>query len=326
MKWQLAIVLAACTIMVATKNVFNPAALPDLKEDDYVDKRDADAKNTPNLQDLSDSVANDIQKRKNTPNLQDLAKAVGSDNDIQKRKNVVNLADFKVEPNDKREAKNTFDIAAFLKQHLHVKRGENQQVLSNPDTEDSQSDENLLFTLDSADCYNNLLQSILPQLKSISIFAGYIRNNQDLDSKTELADQNMLIIAPTDDAIENKLSGLKPWEFPHSLDDAKNDREQDAIIDKNIQNFLFGHIVSDFEKKLVIETDSNDQTTKIIATTLNNGKNLQIKQDPLSEKFFIRIVDDRDANAISNNWIPVQTVRQVENGFIFVIENSLVKP
>ncbi|CAK9438664.1 uncharacterized protein LODBEIA_P28880 [Lodderomyces beijingensis] len=337
MKVPALISLVLLTNMVAAKNVFNLHQLQDLtkeenNEEAVADKRDAkntfdlaalkeslqekrDAKNVVDLSRLSDEGK---AKRKNTPNLEALAQRI-SKVTVQKRKNVVNLNDFVKSHDftaDKRDAKNTFDVTSYFQNHpLDAKR--DQQVLENDKTK---QEENLYFIFNQVDCFNNLLQSILPQLKSISIFAGYIRSSQEFNTKTESVDQNMLILAPSDDAIEDKLSNLKPWEFPHSLDGIQDEKQQDEIIESNLENFLQGHIVTNFENKVDIVQDQDDKSGKVVVTVLDNGKVLQIKQDQLTEKFSIRL------DGKTNAWIPVESVRQVENGFIFVINDSLVKP
>ncbi|KAI3403920.2 hypothetical protein KGF56_003350 [Candida oxycetoniae] len=289
MKVPFFLCLAVMSSLTASKNVFNFKDLG-LKG---VPAEKRDAKNIVNFADLQNEVAH-------------------AHSSITKRKNVFNLSEFvtSLDSNGKREAKNIFDVSEYLKVHHLVERDNQQYVLD---------DNHLTFTLNEADSCNNLLQSILPQLKSISIFAGYIRNNKEIDGKTESIDQHMLIIAPTDEAIETKLRNLKPWEFPRSLESVSNEEEQEKIIKENLENYLFGHIVTNFEDKLTIEKVKGE-SGKIVSTTLNNGKTLHIKQNQLNGFFFVKLSGDE------NGWIPVETVKQVENGFILIIDDSLVKP
>lgn len=344
MKSTIIALVAGLSSMVASKNVYNLHALDDvdqasndkrdaknvpnlefLKELSENGKRDAEPKNVINLQDLKVGVDDEDEGKekrdaKNTPNLIDLSNKFlqeeGSDKVLNKRKNTFRISDFIHEENHgKGDAKNTFDIAKFAKAS-NGKRDE-QEILNIP--KEADANDNFVFTFNSADCYNNLLQSILPQLKSVSIFAGYIRDNKDLNSKTEALDSNMLIISPTDDAIENKLSNLKPWEFPTLLDEATTEQDQDKILQDNLQNYLDGHIVVAFQDKINIE-DGDQGKEKVVVTKLNNGELLEIKQNMVSQTFSVRVA------AKHKKWIPVVTVRQVENGFIFVIDDSLVKP
>ncbi|KAG5421976.1 hypothetical protein I9W82_001069 [Candida metapsilosis] len=336
MKTSTFALIASLSAMVASKNVYNLQGLKEVDETandkrdaknvpnlEYLkhlsenEKREADAKNVVNLQAFKNGVSDEVNEKrdaKNTPNLSDLGnKFLHEGSDKDKRKNTFRISDFLQEDkHDKRDAKNTFDIGKFAK--LSGKKRDGQEILNLPEEEVAK--ESYVFTFDSADCCSNLLQSILPQLKSVSIFAGYIRDNRELNSRTESLESNMLIVSPTDDAIENKLSNLKPWEFPTSLDDAKSEQEQDKILQDNLQSYLNGHVVSDFQDKINIK-DGNE---KVVVTKLNNGELLEIKQDIVSQTFSVRVP------ARQKDWISVVIVRQVENGFIFVIDDSLVKP
>jgi uncharacterized surface protein with fasciclin (FAS1) repeats len=167
-------------------------------------------------------------------------------------------------------------------------------------------EDQILFKLDEHDCHENILQSILPQVKDISIFAGYIRDNEYVSKKTELTDETTIIIAPSDDAIINKLQGKKPWEFPNPI----GGENPDENASKNINSFVFGHVIENFEDNLQIESHS-------VVAKLLNGNTLRIKQDS-SHKFLIQLND--------NDWIQVKQVKQVDNGFVFVIDDCLVKP
>lgn len=263
----------------------------------------------PQLKILKDSLDEGNEPKRDA---QDLARLASLVDVVGKRdaKNVVNLNDFITSSKPvKREPKNVFNLDKFQQSNHQVKRQEEQQqVLDNS---------NNVFTFDLADCYNNLLQSVLPQLSSISIFSGYIRQFQDIDAKTANPNEVMLIVAPNDDAVESKLNDLKPWEFPKSLESNMNEKEQEDVVNDNLLNFLNGHLVNNFEKKLIIDKSVSDSV--IIVTQLNNGNFLKIKQIRSTDKFFIKLVEQE-------NWINVESVKQVENGFVFIINDSLVKP
>ncbi|KAG7661311.1 uncharacterized protein J8A68_005203 [[Candida] subhashii] len=351
MKLNYIVAIAILTSLVSAKNVVNLQGFKDNldKEAEGVNKRQDingepvelnKRKNIVDLQGLKDKLNNhekrepkyrvdlnsfkialedesspDLQKRKNVVNLNDFNKEQPPT--LKKRKNIVNLNDFKVNledeavSNKKRDAKNVFDITKLKVDSQPItKRDQQQQILQ---------DKHVLFSINSIDCYNNLLQSILPQMRSISIFAGYIRDNELINSKTELANETMVIIAPTNYAIENKLGGLKPWEFPHSVDNIKDELEQDKILQQNLNEYLNGHIITNFESKLIVGRDEEKNPHKIIIVPLNNGKLVRIRQDQITDEFKIR-VEGRD------EWIKVDVVKQVENGFVFVINDSLVKP
>lgn len=230
-------------------------------------------------------------------------------------KNVIDLeqleASTQQEQNEKREAKNVYNLQSLKegfggeneKRETNVNKREVLEEGSNKG--DKRSMQNV-FDIQEQDRHQNLLQSILPQLQSIMIFTGYIRDDPELAMKTADSKQSMIIIAPSDDSISSKLNNLKPWEFPIELTGNSDD---DRIVNENLKNFLNGHVIVDFKDKFVT---SNDE----IIANLINGKQVKIKQEG-SEKFKISTGDE---------WIKVETVKQVDNGYIFVINDVLVKP
>jgi uncharacterized surface protein with fasciclin (FAS1) repeats len=249
-----------------------------------------------NVVDLK-KVGHDKREPKNVVNLKKLA------HDKREPKNVV---DFKKIPHDKREPKNIVNLGKFqedVENQAHEKKDGMNAVLIK---QLKRLEEQVLFKIDEHDCHENILQSILPQVKDISIFAGYIRDNEYVSKKTELTDETTIIIAPSDDAIINKLQGKKPWEFPNPI----GGENPDENASKNINSFVFGHVIENFEDNLQIESHS-------VVAKLLNGNTLRIKQDS-SHKFLIQLND--------NDWIQVKQVKQVDNGFVFVIDDCLVKP
>lgn len=48
-----------------------------------------------------------------------------------------------------------------------------------------------------------------------------------------------------------------------------NEKEQEDVVNDNLLNFLNGHLVNNFEKKLIIDKSVSDSV--IIVTQLNNG-------------------------------------------------------
>lgn len=242
------------------------------------------------------SVLSYMVLSKNVANLEEFKESLGKEtHDKRDAKNVYNLDMFKVDLNKetklKREAKNTFDVESF------------RQKLADKNTKRSNQQ---IFSVEEQNIHENLLQSILPQLQSISIFAGYIRDNSNIALKTADSEQSMIIIAPSDFAITHKLGGFKPWEFPTEL---KGDDNDDKIIERNLQNFLNGHIIINFVDEFIAENNE-------IITTLINGEIIRIKQE----------TNDEFKVSIRNTWINVEKVSQVENGYIFIINDTLVKP
>lgn len=237
------------------------------------------------------------------------------DHDKRDGKNVIDLEQFEAstqqEQNEKREAKNVYNLQS-LKEGLDDENDKREGNVNKPEVleegsnkGDKRSMQNVI-DIQEQDTHQNLLQSILPQLQSITIFTGYIRDDPELAMKTADSKQSMIIIAPSDDSISSKLNNLKPWEFPNELTGNSDD---DRIVSENLKNFLNGHVIVDFKDKFVT---SNDE----IIANLVNGKQVKIKQEG-SDKFKISTGD---------KWIKVETVKQVDNGYIFVINDVLVKP
>lgn len=201
-------------------------------------------------------------------------------------KNVFDINKFVNQKHEKRDAKNVVDLSKFIE--VIDKR---QEMFTQEK-----------FTQETVIQEDQLLTSILPQFSSISIFAGYVRDNKEISRRAETKDESMLIICPTDNAITNKLT-QKPWEFPQALG-GDND---DEVVESNLNYFISNHIVQKLDN-LNINQDGNTINAKLL-----NGKEITITQD-LSG---IRLgIDGRSIN--------VEKARQVANGYIFIIDDCLV--
>lgn len=241
-------------------------------------------------------------------------------------KNVIDLEKFRIdvgsEGKNKREAeaapKNVFPgikIDRLIDREDSVEKREAKNVFKfdfDHDLDSKKRDESTQIILNNN---NNLLQSVIPQVSEISIFGGYIRDNAEISKLTETDTVSTLIIAPSDDAIYNKLQGVKPWEFPELIDESKDDAYNDKVINRNLNSFLNSHIISNFG-------DLNDGTSKAInafaiSSHLNNGKEITITQDVTTGSFTL---------TFEEKTIPVASVREVDNGYLFVINDILSKP
>ncbi|ABN67809.2 hypothetical protein PICST_84683 [Scheffersomyces stipitis CBS 6054] len=311
MKLNAVFSLASLVAVVASKNVVKPEEFFNIAlENGAPQKRDA--KNVVSLEDLKIALENESPKKreaKNVINLDDLKIALEHET-IQKRepKNVINLNDFKIALEETKSTKSkrkyVFDLASF------------QQAVSK-EGQDKREDVQLFFKIDLEDSKQNILQSVLPLIKDISIMSGYIRDNEQISAKTELTNETMIIIAPSNDAISNKLEGYKPWEFPRPIVDS-DDETVEKILKYNLNSFLSHHIVVNFEENLQIENE-----TRTILTKLMNGDSIRIKQDQVTDEFAVQLESKKGK---TQNWIRVESVKQVDNGFIFVIDETLVKP
>lgn len=231
----------------------------------------------------------------------DIQKEVDGVHEKRAPKNVFDYTHLNLEGEQitKREPKNVYDMSRLrLETHGKAKRfvDENDQVV-----------------MDFPAPLENsvLLESILPQIQSISVFSGYIRDNKAISERTELLSESLLIIAPTDESLLTKLDGLKPWEFPLPL---MNDDSDDAVIEDNLADFLSNHVVLDFHDTTSLSLGRDNS----IKTKLINGKGIKIKQNAESNTYRIKVRGGR--------WIDVQSVRQVDNGYLFIIDDVLSKP
>lgn len=161
------------------------------------------------------------------------------------------------------------------------------------------------FQMDKVDGHEIVLLSLLTQIRSVSIFSGYLRDLLHLSSIMEDPSKYTIVIAPSDDAIINKLNGLKPWEFPYKLHDNEND---DKLVEKNVQNFMLAHIVEYLRF-------SKDGKRELQGSTFNQ-ENITITYTA-KEGYVINFC---------GRTIPVVSIKEVINGNILIIDDVLVKP
>ncbi|CAI5757564.1 unnamed protein product [Candida verbasci] len=224
---------------------------------------------------LQEQAEESNQKRKNTFNLESLK--IGK-SDKFKRKNTFKPVDFTI---DKR--KNTFNPSDF-------KIDKRKNTFNPSDFKIDKRSQDILSM-------NNILTTVLPQLKSISIFTSYLRDDVNLNNKFETED-SILIIAPTDEAISNLC--LKPWEFPKEI--KGDDKEENELVNFNIEHFIAGHMSTTF--------------SNIDDVTLDNGKQINVVFD--GTNYGIQVENDVVIDVIY--------AEKVKNGIILIINDTLVKP
>lgn len=219
---------------------------------------------------------------KNVYDLNRLKAGLESEQSKRDNKKILKFEDLKIGvPVFKRDAKNVASFDHFV-QNLALEQNEKRQVVMQDAT---------------------LLQSILPQYKDISIFAGYVRDNKDINEMTESVDEFLLVISPTDNAIINKLNGVKPWEFPKDLSDGN----EDEIVESNLNYFISNHVVLDFSQFKI-----EDEVVKV---KLLSGKDVEITG-----------LNGDISLGVDGKTVKVDVVKQVDNGYIFIIDDTLVKP
>lgn len=146
------------------------------------------------------------------------------------------------------------------------------------------------------------LQSLLPQIPTISIFLGYLRDNADILARLDLAPLT-LFIAPSDDAISkfSTETGLKPWEYSQPL---KGDDTDEQVAAENIARFVKTHTAYD------IKVDSD-----VIHSTLLEGDSFTVEFVPESQTYSVHI---------NGQTLAVLSTHEADNGLVFVIESVLL--
>jgi hypothetical protein len=155
-----------------------------------------------------------------------------------------------------------------------------------------------------------LLQSTLAQVKDISIFAGYVRDQVDVAQLTGLIKLPLIIIAPADEAISRKLGGLKPWEFPRNVEDDETNAEL------NLASFVRAHVVKGTQAQLSSWGD-----------LLSSRDNL-LQHEQTLESQDIEIKRENGETFVLGNGKKIKVLRsvRVNNGFLLVVDGSLVVP
>lgn len=195
------------------------------------------------------------------------------------------------------QAKNVFTPQDFAAAVAHEKNGKREDLV----------DPSVFFKNKRSQSVMEapLLQNLLPQMPAVSILAGYLRDDKELTSMIESTDSFALLIAPSDDAVSSKLKGMKPWEFPKAI---KDDDTDEANIAYNIDHFLKAHLAI---LTGVLMSDNE------ITTTLLNGDEVTIRQDPATSVFNLKF---------KGKWYRVTSVHLADNGTVFVIDDVLSKP
>lgn len=222
---------------------------------------------------------------KNVVYLDDLRAAVEeSENQKREPKNVVSLEDLRAAlDKQEEEAKETRDLdetKGFFRKL--AKRG--QDVIK-----------------DSAP----LLQNLLPLIPSVSIFAGYLRDDQELLNQVENKKGFTILLAPTDNAMFDKLNGVKPWEFPKKI---QYDQTDDEVVAYNINHFLKAHMLTQLG-----DIGENNKLT----TVLLDGRDIVVEFDPVTKSHSLKIEGQQ---------VPVASVTPADNGIVFVIDEVLSLP
>lgn len=213
----------------------------------------------------------------------------------------------------KRDPKNVFDMSALdaFKKHPELAFKRHLPDLPQPPPHNPASPDQppqLPLQYPRVSSSSALLASVLPQMRDILFFAGYLRDSVSLGPQTEWSNTSMLIIAPTNDAIARDLNGLKPWQFPESLDDFPPNA--DAIAARNLQHFVNAHVVTNVQ-------DSIKPREFGFSATLNDNRCVSVT---FVKGGLVTVQVDSDPP------IAVLLSKQVSNGLVLVIDSVLCVP
>lgn len=223
---------------------------------------------------------------KNVVYLDNLRAAIDKESENSKRdaKNVVSLDDLKAaidKQEDKAKVSRDLDsVKSFFKKFS--KRDQEVVTIGAP-----------------------LLQNLLPQIPTVSIFSGYLRDDEHLLTQMENENSFTILIAPSDNAIAHKLNGVKPWEFPKKV---MYDETDDEVVAYNIDHFLKAHILTELQ-----QVSENNE----LRSVLLDGREIVVKSDPTTGTYRLKI---------DGKWLPVTSVSLADNGIVFVIEDVLSFP
>ncbi|OBA21621.1 hypothetical protein METBIDRAFT_12108 [Metschnikowia bicuspidata var. bicuspidata NRRL YB-4993] len=199
--------------------------------------------------------------------------------------------------NDKREAKNIVSLDA-----LKAASGSGvyeEEAAGNADPAARKRDEQDVFHMSAP-----LLQSLLPQVPQISVFSSYLRNDARMASQMENAGSFVLIVAPTDEAFArfSASTGKKPWEFPQEV---RDDDTDDQVISANLRHFVEAHVSRPIDRELAENAP----------ITLLSGEEMTIERLAGPDSYQVTVGDKQAA---------VASIRQAENGVVFVVDTLLV--
>ncbi|CAH2354791.1 FAS1 domain-containing protein [[Candida] railenensis] len=315
------LVLTSLISAVVAKNVMNLKQFQEAYESETSNYKRCVKENGGNiyLTDLKSILGNinEVAQGK-LIDLKKLAESLGSEN-LQDESEPIPI--FDGSNKEKREAKNVVALTYLLEEvdkeisnnkrrDLDDGRAFIQQLILKPQ---------VVITPDQPNVGGSLLQSALPLERDISIFAGYIRDQVPVAQLTGQLDNPLLIIAPTDNAISKKLNGLKPWEFPKDVE------EDEAAAEENLSNFVESHIIKESASSSLEQWDeffkSQENLDRNMASL--NGKVVSIVREA-GETYVLSLKADKEGISAKGN--KVDKLVRVENGFILVINDSLVVP
>ncbi|GCF01536.1 hypothetical protein ZYGM_001669, partial [Zygosaccharomyces mellis] len=172
------------------------------------------------------------------------------------------------------------------------------------------------------------LDSIFTLLNDVDLFYSYIREDVPFVNQLTDANEDVVIIAPTNEAI-TKL-GKKPWEFPRNIEaleqQGSSEEEIDAAIHRNILDFVRSHVIF-FEDGSSFFKEENDYTV-IRSVNMENQRTEEDKTSDDSGDVMVKSENGSFLVASSKNkeFHEVKNVEMGINGVVLIVDSCLAWP
>lgn len=193
------------------------------------------------------------------------------------------------------------------------KRSKFEQLIINPLFSEPKKQEFLIPDGEQPQDGPTLLTSTISTHRQISLFASYVRDNIEMSNKFNSKNSLSIVFAPTDLAIQSL--DLKPWQFPNPLSSEATEEELDTIISSNTNDFVLSHVI-DGEVPFKALTD----TKKGVQLVTENNKIVKLVND--NGDYYVAAVN----TGFPENWIKVESIVEVDNGVLLIIDQSLSIP
>ncbi|EDO16775.1 hypothetical protein Kpol_526p28 [Vanderwaltozyma polyspora DSM 70294] len=165
------------------------------------------------------------------------------------------------------------------------------------------------------------LNSTLPSLREVEIFANYARTDKSLSDMFGEDNEDLIVIAPTNNAIM-KLSA-KPWQFPIDIESLEDNGAPEEDIDDAIQNN-----VSKFVRSHVVSYNTNKDTYKKLRPGVTLLRSLAA--DPSSDGDILLKRDSKGsyyvASIIDKKFSLVKKIENSVNGIILIVDLCMERP
>lgn len=166
------------------------------------------------------------------------------------------------------------------------------------------------------------LDSKLTSIQELEIFYEYARNDIELSEKLSDDNEDLIIIAPTNEAI-SKLS-LKPWQFPRDIDSLESEGASDIDIDnaiqENILKFVRSHVVTyndDNSYKKIRKGVTLLQSVAMVEACEDCKGDIILKKE--KDAYYVASIKDEQFHLVEN-------IETGSNGVILIIDSCLEWP